>query len=88
MSGIKRIVFDILIPTNLPIEQLSLKLSLSKGVEGVDLLIEDVEHKVESARLTIEGENLDFSDLKNTIHTFGASLQSVDRVSAGKRIIE
>ncbi len=88
MSGIKRVVLDVLIPNNLPIDQLSMSLSSVKGVEGVDILIEDVEHKVESAKVTIEGDGMDFGAIKDTIHTFGASLQSVDRVSTGKRIVE
>ncbi len=87
MSGIKRLVVDVLIPNNIPIDELSLKLSKTKGVEGVDVLILEVERKVEAAKITIEGDALDFVAIKEVFHQTGASLQSVDRVTCGKRIV-
>jgi len=87
MSGIKRLVLDVLIPNNMPIDELSLKLSTTKGVEGVDILIQEVERKVEAAKITIEGDHLDFAAIREVFDQTGASLQSVDRVTCGKRIV-
>lgn len=87
MTGIRRLVLDVLIPLNMPIEQLSMKLSDVKGVEGVDVLIQEVERKVEAAKITIEGDHIDFEGVKEVFHQSGASLQSVDRVTSGKRIV-
>ena len=87
MSGIRRLVVDVLIPNNLPIEELSLKLSELHGVEGVDILIQEVERKVQASKITIEGTNVDFEAVKNAFNQMGASLQSVDRVTTGKRIV-
>jgi len=87
MSGIKRLVLDVLIPNNMPIDELSLKLSQSKGVEGVDVLIQEVERKVEAAKITIEGDDLDFAAIREVFDQTGASLQSVDRVTCGQRIV-
>ncbi|MBU0532632.1 DUF211 domain-containing protein [Candidatus Micrarchaeota archaeon] len=87
MPGIKRIVLDVLKPINMPTAMLSLKLSKVRGVEGVDVLIQDVEQKVESAKVTIEGENMDFENVKTAIEKLGASVQSVDRITSGKRIV-
>ena len=87
MSGIRRLVVDVLIPNNLPIEELSLKLSELRGVEGVDILIQEVERKVQASKITIEGANIDFEAVKNAFNQMGASLQSVDRVTTGKRIV-
>lgn len=87
MTGIKRLVLDVLIPLNLPTSQLAVELSTVKGVEGVDVLIQEVERKVETAKITIEGENLDFGAVKSVLDKAGASLQSVDRVTCGKRIV-
>lgn len=87
MSGIKRLVVDVLIPNNLPIEELSLKLSELKGIDGVDILIQEVERKVQASKITIEGDHIDFEGVKAAFNQMGASLQSVDRVTTGKRIV-
>ena len=87
MAGIKRLVLDVLIPINLPTTQLATSLSKVHGVEGVDVLIQEVERKVETAKITIEGENLDFGAVKSVLDEAGTSLQSVDRVTCGKRIV-
>ena len=87
MSGILRLVVDVLIPNNMPIEELSLRINKVSGVEGVDILIQEVERKVQASRITIEGNNIDFNAVKEAFSQMGASLQSVDRVSCGKRIV-
>jgi hypothetical protein len=87
MSGIRRLVVDVLIPNNLPIEELSLKLSELHGVEGVDILIQEVERHVQASKITIEGQSIDFEAVKGAFNQMGASLQSVDRVTTGKRIV-
>ena len=88
MAGIKRLVLDVLIPNNLPLTVLTQKISGVNGVEGVDVLIQEGERKVENAKITIEGDNLDFDEIRKVIESAGASLHSVDRVSAGKRLVE
>lgn len=87
MTGIKRLVFEVLIPLSLPTPELTKRLALIKGVEAVDLHIQEVERKVETAKITIEGDDLDFDMIKHLLESTGASLQSIDRVTCGKRII-
>lgn len=87
MTGIKRLVLDVLKPINLPSNVIAVELSRMPRVEGVDLQIEDVEQKVESARITIEGDNIDFDEIKKAIEKLGATVQSVDRITCGKRIV-
>lgn len=87
MAEIKRLVLDVLIPNKLPLTVLTTRLSDAQGVDGVDLLIQEVERRVESAKITIVGTNLDFDELQGIIENAGASLKSVDRVSAGKQLV-
>ena len=86
MTGIKRLVLDVLIPINLPTPDLTKRIALIKGVEAVDVLIQEVERKVETAKITIEGEDLDFEKIRELIESTGSSLQSIDRVTCGKRL--
>lgn len=87
MSGIKRLVLDVQKPINLPSVMIGLELSKVKGVEGVDFHIEDVDQKVEAGKITIEGDNISFDEIKAVIDKLGAAVQSVDRITCGKRIV-
>jgi len=87
MSGIMRLVIDVQKPINLPSVVLAVELSKAKGVDAVDLQIEEVEHRVESAKVLIEGDNIDMDKIKAVIEKIGASIQGIDRISCGKRRI-
>lgn len=87
MSVIRRLVLDLMIPLNVPSSEIALKLSKLSGVDGVDLLVTDVEHRIEKAKVTIEGENINLESVKNLIDKAGASLQGIDRISTGKRLV-
>jgi hypothetical protein len=87
MSHIRRLVLDVMIPLNVPSSELALKLSRLTGVDGVDVLITEVEHRIEKAKITMEGESISLESVRNVLDKAGASLQGVDRISCGKRIV-
>ena len=87
MAGLKKLVLDVLIPFEVPKINFTTRLSNVKGVEGVDVLIQEVERKVETAKITLEGENINFDEIKDILEKSGASLQSIDRITCGKRIV-
>ena len=87
MTVIRRLVLDVMIPLNVPSSELALKLSKLAGVDGVDLLITEVEHKIEKAKITMEGENINLDLVKSLLDKTGASLQGIDRISCGKRLV-
>ena len=75
MPTIKRLVLDVQKPINMPSNVLAMELSKLDGVDGVDLLIQDVDQKVESAKITIEGENIDF-DIKEEIDNLAFAISA------------
>jgi hypothetical protein len=87
MTGIQRLVLDVVKPINMPSTALATEISDAQGVESVDVFIQQVEQKVESAKVTIEGSNILFDEVKETIEKLGATVQSVDRVTCGKRTV-
>jgi hypothetical protein len=87
MSGLRKLVLDVLIPFEVPKIEFTKRLSEAKGVEGVDVLIQEVERKVETAKISLEGTEIDFEEIKDILEKTGASLQSLDRIVAGKRIV-
>jgi len=85
--GLRRIILDVLIPLEVSIVDLSERISNIKGVEAVDINIKEIERKVETTVVTIEGKDFDYGEVKEHLETSGASIQNIDRVSTGKRLI-
>ncbi len=85
---IRRLVLDVLKPHNPGVVELSLALSDLDGVEGVNVIIYEIDQKVENAKVIIAGHGIDFEIIKAKLEEMGATIHSVDEVAAGKRIIE
>ncbi|MDH3365832.1 MAG: DUF211 domain-containing protein [Thermoplasmata archaeon] len=88
MTEIKRLVLDVLKPHQPTIIEMSRRISVLKGVSGVNLTLEEVDRETESVKITIEGNSIDFESIEETISDCGAVIHSVDSVSAGKQLVE
>ncbi len=84
MKGLNLLELDVLKPNEPSIIDFCLALSEGKGVKGVDVLVREVDRKVETVRIMVNGKNLDFAEVKNIIESLGASIHSVDHVSSGE----
>ena len=85
---IRRLVLDVLKPHNPSVVELSEALSHLQGVEGVNVIIYEIDQKVENAKVIIAGSSIDFESIKKKLEEMGATIHSVDEVAAGKRIVE
>ena len=85
---LKRLVLDVLKPHNPNVVELSLALSGLEGIEGVNIIIYEIDQQVENAKVIVAGNNIDFEMLKKKLEQMGATIHSVDEVAAGRRIIE
>ncbi len=85
---IRRLVLDVLKPHNPNVVELSEALSHLEGVEGVNIIIYEIDQKVENAKVIIAGSSIDFESIKKELEEMGATIHSVDEVAAGKRIVE
>lgn len=83
MTKIKKIVLDVLKPHEPSIILLAEKLNDVKGVNFVDIIIASVDRKVETAKISIEGTNLNYDKLLKVIQDNGATVKSIDQVSTG-----
>lgn len=88
MGNLRRIVLDVLKPLEPNIVDMVQKVAQLQGVEGVNITIYEVDHRVENAKITVEGNNLSFTELQALIEENGAAIHSIDEVAAGKSIIE
>ncbi len=85
---IRRLVLDVLKPHNPGVIELSEALSHLDGVEGVNVVIYEIDQQVENAKVVIGGSDIDFGSVKKKLEELGATIHSVDEVAAGRRIVE
>ena len=88
MGNLRRLVLDVLKPLDPSIVELSQKIAALSGVEGVNITIYEIDRKVENAKITVEGNELEFSELQVLIEANGGAIHSVDEVAAGDILID
>ncbi len=88
MGNLRRIVLDVLKPLEPNIVDLVRKISTLEGVDGVNITIYEIDHHVENAKITVEGEQLSYRELQDLIVENGGAVHSIDEVAAGKRTVE
>ncbi|WP_423792753.1 DUF211 domain-containing protein [Methanocaldococcus indicus] len=88
MTGIRRMVLDILKPHEPKITEMALRFTALKNVDGVNITVYEIDKETENVKVTIEGNNLDFDKIQEIVEELGGTIHSIDEVVAGKRIIE
>ena len=88
MGKVRRLVLDVLKPLEPTIIELAQHLSGLSGVEAVNISIYEIDRRVENAKITIEGGNIFYESVEDTIQENGGTVHSIDEVVAGKIIIE
>jgi len=88
IGKIRRVVLDTLKPLELSIVDLARDLSELDGVQAVNISIVEIDHKVENAKITIEGDDINTKIVTKLIEDQGGSIHSMDEVVAGKMIID
>ncbi len=86
--GIRRLVLDVMKPHKPSIVDVALKLSKVSGVNGVNCILNEVDQETESIKVVIEGPNIDFDEVQETLESLGAVIHSIDVAVAGKKIVE
>jgi hypothetical protein len=87
-AKIRRIVLDVLKPHDPSIVELAQRIAGLPGVDGVNISIYEVDRKVENAKITVEGTDLDYGDITRLIEDAGGTVHSVDEAVAGKVLID
>jgi hypothetical protein len=85
---VRRLVIDVLMPLEPSIVSCAEKISSLEHTDGVNIHVLEIDEKTRSVEMTIEGEDLSFDTIKEVIEDMGGSVHSIDRVSAGSRIVE
>ena len=85
---IRRLILDVLKPHKPNVVEVSEALSHLEGVEGVNIIINEIDQKVENAKVIVAGSSISFEDIQKKLEEFGATVHSIDEVAAGKIIVE
>jgi hypothetical protein len=88
MGTVRRLVLDTLKPHDPNIIELAKQISDLPGVDSVNVSIYEMDRKVENAKITIEGKDIQFSEVSALIRELGASIHSIDEAVAGQNIID
>jgi hypothetical protein len=88
MGQIRRLVLDTLKPHEPNIIELADQLSELAGVTAVNISIYEIDRQVENAKITIEGERINYHAVQQLIKDMAGTVHSIDEVVAGKMIID
>ena len=87
-SGIKRLVLDVLKPHQPSLVDIAQLVGKIDGVGGVNVTLVEVDSHTESIKVTVEGDHLEFVEVKAALEACGASVHSIDQVVAGRTVVE
>lgn len=81
--GLKKIVLDVLKPLKgHTIVELAETLSEVEGVKRVSVVVNEIDVETVTLTITIEGPDIDYDDLRETVERLGGVIHSVDQVIA------
>jgi len=88
LTNIRRLVLDVLKPHKPSILELADRLGGLDGIFGVNISLEEVDAETDSIKITIEGNNIDYEQVKKEIAECSAVIHSIDSVSAGMKLVD
>ncbi|TRM73231.1 hypothetical protein DMP16_06930 [Sulfolobus sp. B1] len=87
--AIRRLVLDVLKPIRgTSIVDLAEKISLLKGIDGVNISVTDMDVETMGLLIIIEGTDINFDEIKKTLEEEGCAIHSIDEVISGNKIVE
>lgn len=88
VNKIRRLVLDVLKPHKPTIIELSKRVSVTKGVSGVNCSLDEVDQDTETVKITIEGDDISFDAVVSAIESVGGVIHSIDSVVTGRRLVD
>ncbi|MFQ6068394.1 MAG: DUF211 domain-containing protein [Candidatus Bathyarchaeia archaeon] len=82
--AVKRLLLDALKPRETSIIELAKALGSVSGVEGVDIIVSEVDSKTETIKLTVKGPRIDHDAVTEVMEKYGVSIRGVDEISVAK----
>lgn len=87
MVPVRRVVVDVLKPHEPPLVEFSRRLGTVDGVEAVDVAVIEIDRDVQNVRVIVEGEDLEYPRVEDSVEELGATVHSVDEVACGEYLV-
>lgn len=78
--AIRRLLLDALKPRETSIIELAKALGSVNGVEGVDIVVSEVDSKTETIKLTVRGPHIQYDAVTKMMEKYGISIRGVDEI--------
>ncbi len=88
MSHLRLIVLDVLKPHKPILTEFAEHLASLDNIVGVNMSVLEIDQKTETVKISIEGSDLSYAVLQKEIESLGGTIHSIDKVAAGKKIID
>lgn len=87
--NIRRLVLDVDKAISRPsLIDLAAAIETVEGVQAVNVTVTEIDIETVGTEVTIEGEEINYSALLETIESTGAVVHSIDQLACGSRIVE
>ncbi|WP_243666457.1 MULTISPECIES: DUF211 domain-containing protein [Vulcanisaeta] len=81
-------MLDVDIPSSVSTVELADRLGRVSGVKAVNVTVTDTDVEVLGLVIVIEGDNINYDDVKRVIEDLGGAIRSIDQVIVGEYILE
>lgn len=88
MADVRRLVLDVLKPHEPSLVDFIEHLASEDDVAGVTASLVELDAEVQNLEVTLEGPELTYDDVEETIEHLGGTVHSVDLVACGTRLPE
>lgn len=88
MGSLRRIVLDVLKPHEPPLVDFTDRIDAVECIDGITSSLIELDQEVQNIKLTIEGEDLDYTAIEEAVSELGGTVHSVDQVAYGEYIVE
>jgi hypothetical protein len=82
--SVRRILIDALKPHEISIVDLSKRLCEIDGVDGIDVMVTEVDAETETVKISIVGPDIDYEAVRQAMDEYGLAIRSIDEVSVAK----
>lgn len=87
--NVRRVVLDVDKSLNRPtLIELARDIEIVPGVEALNISVTEMDMETMGTNITVEGTNIDYDELIETIERTGAAIHSVDEIAVGRRLTE
>ena len=81
-------MLDVDIPSSVSTVELANRLGRVSGVKAVNVTVTDTDVEVLGLVIVIEGDDINYDDVRRVIEDLGGAIRSIDQVIVGEYILE